>query len=347
MVSVTTVIVINLLYVIQLTDTGGITGSENTIINASGINSILESDEYIEYQNDSFPVNYSMNHIWRRNFISKSFTRIYISDQCKFIYFTTLKTASKTTREMIDLKQCGFGVNFYDNGKWWRRCGDHDCNSSDYMKMNSSEYFSMIFIRNPIDRFESLYNFLGTGTPMKYKQKSKNPLGISSQSIPIKELQFLRFIDYFHDSVMGQRNQSWIELGRMRTDHLQPLSLYPCHAANSGKVSCFVPSFVGRVETLLDDMHWLEENEKLGRDTVINQSVYRLEHKTSRNKCPRGTIYKYNEALEVICKIYWNDFHCGHYQIPDSCRRKNRETWHFPTYCVDLNDNQVSWPSTH
>ena len=61
----------------------------------------------------------------------------------------------------------------------------------------------------------------------------------------------------------------------------------------------------------------------------------------------KGTIFKYPKELLILCQLYCNDFHCGHYVIPELCAQRNRETWHFPMFCVDLNDKQVSWPSEH
>eukprot|EP00483_Globobulimina_turgida_P000857 UN00858 len=160
---------------------------------------------------------------------------------------------------------------------------------------------------------------------------------IKIESINGNELRFLRFIQYFDDVVM---NKTWKVLGRMRTDHLQPIYLYSCVMTQ-----CYIPSFVGKVETLNDDIHWLEDNKKLGKNTKISSLIYSATHPTSRVKIRRGTIHKYKNALLSICKLYWNDFHCGGYQIPFECEKQNTDVWHFSDSCIDLNGHTVSWPN--
>eukprot|EP01084_Bolivina_argentea_P307113 530778_1 len=295
-------------------------------------------------QSYNFRFNYSMNNIWRANFLLKSFTRIYISDTCSFAYFTTLKTASKTTRQMIDIKQCDFGYNLYGNVTHWRTCGDHRCSAHDYDKILSSKYYNIIFTRNPIDRFESNYNFLSTHMPIYYQNmlipKDVTNDMIKNEKINRKHLLFLRFIQFFEDIVL---NKTWKELGRMRTDHLQPIYLYAC--VRDPQMRCFIPSFVGKVETLMDDIHWLDNNHIFG-NTKIHSSIYSATHVTPRVKIPKGTIYKYKNALFTICRLYWNDFYCGNYEIPFECQTENAKIWHFPTSCIDgSSDKIISWPT--
>ena len=102
----------------------------------------LKSHDHTNYTGNNF----EMNNIWRNLFLSLKkppFLRIYISDKCHFIYFTTLKTGSFTTRKLIDIKQCGFGSIFHKppkhrtNTKYWKTCGDHNCGTLDYAKILS------------------------------------------------------------------------------------------------------------------------------------------------------------------------------------------------------------------
>merc|ERR1711971_287382 len=141
---------------------------------------------------------------------------------------------------------------------------------------------------------------------------------MGEQQITSSELQFLRFTEWLCDVVL---NASWAELGRMRADHLQPVFMFACHLHRNASVFCFEPTFVGKVATLMDDMHWMERHilrqlglgEDANESSVINESVYALTHATPRQKVPRGTIFKFEYALFVVCKLYWNDFWCGHY----------------------------------
>ena len=107
----------------------------------------------------SFAPNYQMHEHWRQRFLQIGFTRIHISEQCHFAYLTTLKTASTTTRQMIDKRECGFGVDLWNNRSEHLSCGNHNCTQKDLDKMESEEWLTMIFVRNPIHRFESAYNY--------------------------------------------------------------------------------------------------------------------------------------------------------------------------------------------
>ena len=37
----------------------------------------------------------------------------------------------------------------------------HPCGEEDFAKFESETFFNMVFVRNPLSRFESLYNFVG------------------------------------------------------------------------------------------------------------------------------------------------------------------------------------------
>ena len=65
-----------------------------------------------------------------------------------------------------------------------------------------------------------------------------------------------------------------------------------------------------------------------------------------RTRVQRGTIFNHVEELLMLCRVYWNDFQCGHYQseIPQRCVDANRREWHQPTHCIDLNNQAVEWP---
>ena len=100
-------------------------------------------------------------------------------------------------------------------------------------------------------------------------------------------------------------------------------------------------------ESLDDDMLFLLKNGLVGprRDFLGNQlSWHRNKTPGSREKIEKGTIYKYERALLTVCMLYWNDFVCGDYTIPDICTHRNSEHWHFPNECLDLNGNAVAWP---
>ena len=300
--------------------------------------------------------NKTYGSIWRDNYLSYSDGRIYISDKCKFIYFTTLKTASKTTRQMIDIKQCGFGVNLYKNGGYFKSCGHHKCNNLDVNKMSntSNDYVKMIFVRHPIARFESLYNYLEIkNREAKAINSSFNKMRINYPNATIQELGFLLFTQWLYDIIM---NGKWRTkyLNHMLMMHLRPLSLTPCLSKNKidnmkdmddTDIKCFIPSFVSQIERLQDDIQWIQDHDILGANTEKHFMRLRdASHVTETKRVERGISYKYKNALFQICQMYWNDFYCGHYQVPIECEQENDKVWHLVKHCMDLNDKLISWP---
>ena len=121
---------------------------------------LFTAREYNDTNSTSTATNTRMIEYWRRIFLQWRFTRIYISEQCPFAYLTTLKTAVTTTRLMIDSKECGFGADLWNNKSQLLSCGDHKCTLSDYVKIESPEILTVIFVQNPIRRFESAYNYV-------------------------------------------------------------------------------------------------------------------------------------------------------------------------------------------
>ena len=119
--------------------------------------------DLVERTSTEMPLNYSVNELWRNRFLEGGFTRIHMSDECGFAYFTTLKTASMTTRNLIDQDECGFGsrARFPITSSHWKSCGEHECGDEDFAEFESSKLLNIIFVRNPLFRFESLYNFVG------------------------------------------------------------------------------------------------------------------------------------------------------------------------------------------
>eukprot|EP01083_Nonionella_stella_P213200 769167_1 len=234
-------------------------GTQST---ATAMNPLPNTLSTMDLDNDTYECNYSMNHIWKENFFKLRFTRIYVSDLCKFAYFTTLKTASLTTRKMIDIKQCGWGKDLYNNWKYWKTCGDHECNSTDYSKLWSSDYYNILFTRHPIARFESIYNFWNLGSKVPTKRGAQDVTIVTNISIIApNEVLFLNFVQYFEEVVTMKR---MAKLGYTQTRHLQPIYLYSCvvDAQLTNGSTCFTPSFVGKTETLIKDMHWLEKKIK-------------------------------------------------------------------------------------
>eukprot|EP01083_Nonionella_stella_P094838 266191_1 len=296
--------------------------------------------------------NYQMINIWRSNYLSYSWTRIYISDICKFVYLTSLKTASFTTRQMIDTKTCGLGYHIEGNSSWWKSCGNRACTQTDVDKIRSNNYFKIIFVREPIARYESLYNFLSRGKwRQTYTNNTINKMRFKYPNATSNELHFLQYTHCLYDDVMNGSiwGQSKHMQGKWHASHHQPLSFYAClhRRKRTSNIACFIPSFVGRMETLPDDIHWIQEHGIIpGNNTDHFNKILALKHTTHRINVEKGTIYKYPDELLLICKIYWNDFFCAYYtdKIPIQCQKMNDNVWHFPTYCVDLNGKRVSWP---
>lgn len=308
-------------------------------IEGSGHHSINVSSPVMTVE--SVYINHEMINIWRNVYLTLNqkagnFIRVYISDKCNFIYYTTLKTGSMTTRKLIDIPECGFGQITdtipRNRHKYWSTCGRHKCGASDYETLKSSNtgYFKMLFARNPITRFESGYNHFH-----KKIKKYKN------ESMLSNETKYTRFITYYYNLVITN------QLHKLQTTlrrHLQPIIWFTCF--NIDNITCFKPNFVGKTETLHEDIRWIIDNKKLGNNsnyTRIQSIIYNQSHATKDTQIAHNTTYKYKTELLLLCKLYWNDFFCGNYSVPMICNKENEENWHFPSYCVDLNSNAMSW----
>jgi hypothetical protein len=125
--------------------------------------------------------------------------------------------------------------------------------------------------------------------------------------------------------------------------HFQPTTQSMCVKRGEG-VKCLRPDVVGHTETLQNDVAFtLSQVPKL--DVVWSDIV------SKANSAPikvieKGTILNHREELLLLCKVFWNDFQCGHYQnkIPQECQEENEREWHQPDHCIDLNNQRVEWP---
>lgn len=207
---------------------------------------ILQSDDRV--LSISSPIipspNYTMNKIWRTFFVERyRFTRIHMSEQCKFAYFLTLKTASTTTRLLINKKKCGVGSHLWTNGNQHHDCGDHDCTLIDLRNMESAELLTMIFVRNPISRFESAYNYIMNEVPITlppaYELESYRSITSKVSADPINtnttmkirnETEVFRgYIRLYYDIVHGKTTKSASKaIPGMHKMHLQPLMHSSC-----------------------------------------------------------------------------------------------------------------------
>ena len=288
-----------------------------------------------------------MSNFWRLR--KRKYTVIFISDQCKFIYFTTLKTASFTSRAMIDRADCGFGVDLFGNISWRKTCGDHACNNKDFEKLSNEnhKYFTILFTRNPIERFESSYNFMYGYVPMRaQKRRYYKPLNITiddvDENIPTAEMEYLIFIKHFFSRI----TQNDYIFGHVKFksftyyQHFQPIYLSACVGDK-----CFVPAYVAKMEHMMEHLRHLNETKKLG--VYLDAKLFNSTHKTAKKAISKGVTYKYvHQALFPICMLYWNDFLCSDYEIPPQCRQQNDREWHFPYFCVDVNNERVEWPKS-
>jgi len=216
----------------------------------------------------------------------------------------------------------------------WRTCGDHSCREADFEKFESATLLNMVFVRNPISRFESLYNFVpSVSVPARYRTAATNA------SVSAQEMNFKQFVRFYHDYVFGEGG-GWGGYNRM---HFQPTSHGPC-VRTGGGAKCFRPDFVGHTETLLEDATFLMS--KVPTLAATWDGTLSKENVGRRERIPKGTIFKHREELLMLCKVYWNDFQCGHYQrdIPRECQEENAREWHLPPFCIDLNNEPVQWP---
>ena len=96
-------------------------------------------------------------------------------------------------------------------------------------------------------------------------------------------------------------------------------------------------------------MDWLQSNGKVcsvKTDRDPQKFLANNNHDHSKDRIQKNILYKYPEAMQTICELYWNDFYCGGYEasIPDECHVANEREWHIPKFCVDLNNVRVQWP---
>ena len=291
-----------------------------------------------------------MNDIWTKR--ERKFLVIHISDKCKFIYFTTLKTASFTTRKLMDTNKCGYGQSIYGNKNFQKTCGDHYCNLNDINnKLLNNNYFKFVFTRNPITRFESVYNFLYDYVPWKMLMKMNiNRYNISIENDDIisfkneNEKKYLLFIKYFYFVI--KNNLAIIGHNKHKSftylQHFQPIYLSLCINDNNNKL-CFKPDFVAKIEYLYDNLIYLNNSYKL--NMYLNNNIFNSTHETTKNIIPKGLTFKFiKNALLPLCSLYWNDFICSNYNIPLECQLKNNKTWHYPYFCVDILNKKNIWP---
>ena len=292
---------------------------------------------------EDYPIasrNYTLNEEWRRRFLKYGFTRIHISEQCKFAYFTTLKTASTTTRLLIDKKECGLGVDLYHNGSQRHNCGDHDCTPDDLRKLESEELFKMIFFRNPISRFESAYNYLMDTQPVTFAPENEFNESTESVSGLLDTQQAFR--GYIHHLYHWVKGSGFISSHHRM--HLQPQMHSLCvkmGEEQKSHIKCFRPDFVAHVETLMDDTTNLMS--KLPELAATWDGTLKFNKEGGSHWIEKRTIFKYPKELLMVCEIYWNDFQCGNYidDIPQMCVDANKRLWHMPNYCIDINNNRI------
>ena len=162
---------------------------------------------------------------------------------------------------------------------------------------------------------------------------------LSNVSIPENEVKFRQFIRYFHDWVMG-KVEGFKRYERM---HFQPTTHSTC-VGWEGEPYCVQPDFVGHTETLLEDIEFMMP--KVPTLAATWNGELEKVNEAKRDRIAKGTIFKYPEELLMLCKVYWNDFQCGHYgeEIPRECVEENKRIWHQPGYCIDLNNVAVRWP---
>ena len=292
--------------------------------------------------------NNNSNHLWRKQ---SHFFRAYLSESCNFIYFTTLKTGSNTHRKMIDTKQCGFGkhIELFRNKKYWKSCGNHNCNQMDFNKMqnasqsDSDSVLSMIFVRHPIARFESLYSFFYNNSRFQYQIKeivkrmyktyidSNETYLIEITNNKESEIKYLLHIKNF----LNRLDQKLV-LDSNFADHYQPQYLYLC----TKSYQCFIPNFIGKTENLIDYIKWIDQNK-----FRVNPGAFTSKHSSEMKYIEKGITYKYiKDALLPICRYYWNDFNCFGYEIPKECIIKNNQEWKMPYFCVDINNEMIQIP---
>ena len=250
---------------------------------------------------------------------------------------------SQTTRSTISQPECGFSRGCWEDKNAWHTCAAHDCTPGDIAKMNSTDFLKFVFARNPIFRFESVYNYLHKAAVVSENYSSSHPLPVPiterNESSQSNELAFRHFIRYFYDWVHGKVDRL-VDYHHLLQKHLHPITSYFC-LPFEGEIKCFHPDFVGHTETMQMDIEQLMSKlpnlAKTWNGTVERKNV------AQRERISKGTIFKYPEELLMICELYWNDFQCGHYVhvIPKICQEANEKEWHLPNYCIDLNNEEI------
>eukprot|EP01083_Nonionella_stella_P091477 255769_1 len=309
--------------------------------------------------------NLSINHLWAS--YPYRHNRFYISESCKWIYIVTLKTGSRTSREMVDRSECGYGNHIMQHGISYKSCYTHECNETDLVKLRNNDtnvtnrYFSMLFTRHPIHRFESLWNFgyeyreftRYRNTIKKiYKRELNRNTSVYKYLYNlthgnVEHIKYLLHIQYLHKQITnGEEFPD--NRDHMVFRHHQPIYLYSCF-----KNECFIPSFLGKTEQLQEDMHWINDTNKLNMNIPSRvfwihyyQKYYFGYNKTTQ--ISKGITYNYTvDGLLPLCQLYWNDFMCSKYAIPVECKRANDiMQWNFPYFCVDLKDTKMKWPES-
>eukprot|EP01084_Bolivina_argentea_P204754 349726_1 len=294
------------------------------------------------------------------NFTEQRLFRAFYSDKCNFVYFTVYKAASLTAREAIHRSECGLGANFYKvpcgNNPEACSCNYKKCNASDIIKLKNTNnrYFSFMFVRHPVIRFESAYNYIFQHRKQilflqnhfyQWRMNNRNEY-LHLQNITngnSAEMKYLFWIKFWYNQLLkhnlkGFNGRSHLIKHIFR--HFQPIYLCSCFDTN-----CFVPNFIGTVEHFMDNIHFINKEDKL--NIKIKDNIFNMTHTTKHNLIQKGVTYKYLHALLLICQIYWNDFICTYYNIPSECKDLNEKYWHFPDFCSNVQHEQVEWPQPH
>lgn len=362
--------------------------------------------------------------IWKSafSFNNYGFWRTYISTTCHFAYFTTLKTASMTTRKLINNEECGLSSKLISDRHYWYHCGDHECQTNDLKNLKNSNIIKnkLIFIRNPLYRLISVYNHLLKRGVVEFPKQwyldnfvisgnNKNNNNNGSNSLTEEEInnfdlnvlnkdvnnvranrlhihgmrpgerenkkeevmikgtflekfdRFRIFLSYLRE-FLNKNSDYYLEISKFAQMHLQAQYLSMCMYNNIAwmqhggeNVTCFEPTFVGKVETLDCDLEYIfnNDNEMLGY-TINDKNKKKIESNTHKTPVlekwsinPKKDIEKFDlDTLLLICQIYWNDFQCfkNYYDIPKQCVEYNKKYNVWKKECVDLKNVPWQWP---
>jgi len=185
--------------------------------------------------------------------------------------------------------------------------------------------------------------------------------------LPRNVVDFKQFVWFLHDWVHGRT----FGLPLYAQDHFQPLASYACVKTERKKkgenfqtfpsgtnlvldpkihtglsAMCFAPDFVAKVENIQKDSEALMSRLPLLASTWNGKVKKSNANPNERMLVKKGTLLENRVKLLMVCKLYWNDFMCGHYldEVPAACLEENNNKWRLPLYCVDLNNQRRRWP---